>query len=146
MLDDAKATVALLILLLVAATAGCEGPSGYDGPVRHVVVLSLDTTRADHFGFYGNTDVKTPRLDSLAGESIVFDDFMTVVPTTLASHASLFSGKYPHTHGTPRNGFTVNDENVIVMHTQGRNLTQIPLANFPPERTAIYVNEGWTYR
>ena len=114
MLDDARATVALLILLLVAVAAGCDGPSGYDGPVRHVVVLSLDTTRADHFGFYGNTEVKTPRLDRLAGESIVFDDFMTVAPTTLASHASLFSGKYPHTHGTPRNGFTVNDENVML--------------------------------
>ena len=109
-----RTVVAALILMLSVATAGCNGAPEYDGPVRHVVLLSLDTTRADHFGFYGNTEVKTPHLDRLAAQSIVLDDYMTVVPTTLSSHVSLFSGKYPHSHGTPRNGFTVNDDNVML--------------------------------
>jgi arylsulfatase A-like enzyme len=39
---------------------------------------------------------------------------MTVVPTTLPSHTSLFTGKYPHTHGTPQNGYTVNEKNVML--------------------------------
>ena len=77
-------------------------------------MISLDTTRADHLGFYGNRVVQTPQLDALAAESVVLDDFMTVVPTTLASHASLFTGKYPHHHGVPRNGFVVPEENVML--------------------------------
>ena len=80
-------------------------------PVRHVIVITVDTTRADHFGAMGNGRIRTPNLDALARESIVFSDCMTVAPTTLAAHASLFTGKHPHTHGTPRNGFTVNHEN-----------------------------------
>ena len=102
------------VFLLAIAAVACSAPSGSDGPVRHVVFISLDTTRPDHFGFYGSPTVRTPNLDKLASESIVLDDFMTVAPTTLASHASLFTGKYPHSHGTPRNGFLVNDENVML--------------------------------
>jgi len=86
----------------------------YSGPARHVVLISLDTTRRDHFGCYGNPWIHTPRIDELASESILFTDYMTVVPTTLASHAALFTGKYPHSHGTPRNGFVVNPENAML--------------------------------
>jgi arylsulfatase A-like enzyme len=71
----------------------------------------MDTARADHFGFMGNSNVRTPNLDAVAREAIVFTNYMTVVPTTLASHVSLFTGKYPHKHGTPRNGYMVNRAN-----------------------------------
>jgi arylsulfatase A-like enzyme len=74
----------------------------------------MDTTRADQFGFMGNRHVKTPRLDAIAAESIVLTDCMTVAPTTLASHTSLFTGKYSHHHGTPRNGYMVNRENLML--------------------------------
>jgi arylsulfatase A-like enzyme len=77
-------------------------------------MVTLDTTRADQLGFYGNPGVKTPRLDALASESIVLEDLMSVVPTTLASHVSLFTGRYPHFHGVPRNGFMVNAENLML--------------------------------
>lgn len=80
-------------------------------PARHVIVISLDTTRADHLHCYGNEWIKTPNFDAFSRESIRFSDCMTVAPTTLASHTSLFTGKYPHTHGTPRNGFMVNPDN-----------------------------------
>ncbi len=70
-------------------------PTTDDKPARHVIVISLDTTRADHFGCYGNTWIRTPRIDALAAESILLTDYMTVIPTTLASHTTLFTGKYP---------------------------------------------------
>src|SRR5262245_5909916 len=95
-------------LALVVLTA-CPGAD--DGRPRHVIVISLDTTRADQLGLYGNARVKTPSLDRLAAESIVLDDLLSVAPSTLASHASLFTGKYPHSHGSARNGFVVNEEN-----------------------------------
>ena len=98
-----------------------EEPASEVAP-RHVIVITLDTTRADHFGFLGNQQVETPYFDALAKESVVLTDFMTVAPTTLASHTSLFTGKHPHHHGTPRNGFMVNRANVMlaeVLHRQG---------------------------
>jgi arylsulfatase A-like enzyme len=102
---------ALLCGLVLAA---CGGVKPDDTPARHVIFISLDTARADHFGFYGSATVRTPGLDALARESLVFDDFVTVVPTTLASHTSLFTGKYPHHHGVPRNGFSVDERNVTL--------------------------------
>ena len=81
---------------------------------RHVIVISLDTTRADHFGCYGNTWIEAPNIDALAAESILFTDYVTAISTTLSSHVSLFTGKYPHTHGVPRNGFIVHDDNVML--------------------------------
>jgi arylsulfatase A-like enzyme len=81
---------------------------------RHVIFISLDTTRPDHIGCYGNPWISTPNLDRLAGESILFTQYMTVVPTTLPSHTSLFTGKYPHRHGNPQNGYMVNKENVML--------------------------------
>jgi arylsulfatase A-like enzyme len=102
----------LALAALACVAIGC-GPRV--GPtVRHVIVISLDTAREDHFGCYGNRWIDTPNIDALAEESVLLGNFVTVVPTTLASHTSLFTGKYPHTHGIPRNGFTVHPDNVLL--------------------------------
>jgi arylsulfatase A-like enzyme len=106
-----EAAAGLLILL---GLVSCDKKAAEVNEARHVIVISMDTARADHFGFMGNAEAKTPRLDALAGESIVFTDCMTAVPTTLASHTTLFTGKYPHRHGTPRNGYTVNEANEML--------------------------------
>ena len=95
----------------------CSGPSLDPGVPRHVVVISIDTARADHFGFLGSESVRTQGLNAFAREAIVFTDYMTVVPTTLASHTTLFTGKYPHHHGTPRNGFMINRANEMLAET-----------------------------
>jgi arylsulfatase A-like enzyme len=84
-----------------------------------VIFISIDTARADFFGFMGNKNMRTPGLDALALQSIVFTDYMTVVPTTLASHTTLFTGKYPMNHGTPRNGFIVSGENEMLAEILG---------------------------
>ncbi len=77
----------------------------------NVVVITLDTTRADRLGAYGFEGVETPAIDSLAGEGILFRRAYSVTPLTLPSHTSLFSGAYPPHHGVRDNGgFTVPDE------------------------------------
>ena len=103
----------LVAALLPLLTWTCSASGDSDSP-RVIIVISMDTTRGDHFGFLGSPRVQTPMLDALAEESIVFPDFSTVVPTTLASHTTLFTGKYPHHHGTPRNGFMVNEDNEML--------------------------------
>jgi arylsulfatase A-like enzyme len=104
----------LTSLILAAGFLSCAKDSGGPASPNHVVFISMDTARADHFGFMGNSTVHTPNLDAIAGEAIVFTDYMTVVPTTLASHVSLFTGKYPHNHGVPRNGYMVNRANKML--------------------------------
>ncbi len=112
-------------LALVVALVGCGGAeveadkaheAGEPAPadLPPIIIISLDTTRADHMGFYGNPWIRTPNLDRLAAESIVFEDVSPSAPSTLASHTSLFTGKYAHTHGTPENGHTVNADNVML--------------------------------
>jgi arylsulfatase A-like enzyme len=72
-------------------------------PPLNVLLVTLDTTRADALGAYGGKAV-TPSLDHLAAEGIVFDQASTVAPLTLPAHASLFTGLFPPSHGLHGNG------------------------------------------
>ena len=103
----------LLLSGLALLAGGCSG-SGADAPFEHIILISLDTTRADHLGCYGSQEGLTPAIDSIAREGIVFRDVTSPAPTTLASHTSMMTGSYPQTHGVVRNGFRVNDENVML--------------------------------
>ena len=106
----------LLIIPLWAAIGACSSsiPAPQPGEIRHVLMISLDTTRADHLGAYGDTRGLTPHLDSLAARSVRFDDAMSPAPTTLAAHTSILTGSYPQTHGVARNGFVVHPDNVTL--------------------------------
>jgi arylsulfatase A-like enzyme len=68
-----------------------------------VLLITLDTTRADRLPAYGFTGVEMPALDRLAREGVVFDDAMTVAPLTLPAHSSLFTGRIPPAHGVREN-------------------------------------------
>ena len=65
----------------------------------HVVLVSLDTLRPDRLGVYGYDGDTSPRLDAFAREALVFDNAFAVAPFTLPTHASMFTGLYPHEHG-----------------------------------------------
>jgi arylsulfatase A-like enzyme len=66
---------------------------------RRVVLVSIDTLRADHLGLYGYHRWTSPVLDALALESTVFVDAMAASPWTLPSHATMLTGLYPSRHG-----------------------------------------------
>ncbi|MBU0637656.1 MAG: sulfatase-like hydrolase/transferase [Planctomycetes bacterium] len=70
----------------------------------NVLLITLDTTRPDHLGCYGYEQAQTPTIDSLLTCGVRFDDAVTSVPTTLASHATLLTGLYPPTTGVRDNG------------------------------------------
>ena len=61
----------------------------------NVVVITVDTLRADHLGCYGFEQARTPRIDALAAQGIRADRAMAAVPITLPSHSTLFTGLYP---------------------------------------------------
>jgi arylsulfatase A-like enzyme len=69
-----------------------------------VVIITLDTTRADRLSIYGLMDASMPALERLAREGVVFDQATTVAPLTLPAHTSLFTGLLPPRHGVRDNG------------------------------------------
>jgi len=64
-----------------------------------VVVITIDTLRADHLGCYGYKQIRTPNIDALAAESARFARAYTAVPVTLPSHTVMFTGTYPMSNG-----------------------------------------------
>ena len=76
-------------------------------PVRtppDILLITLDTTRADHLGAYGDRNAQTPRLDRLARDGVLFERAIASAPITLPAHASLLTGLYPFAHGVRNNG------------------------------------------
>jgi arylsulfatase A-like enzyme/Flp pilus assembly protein TadD len=70
----------------------------------NILLVTLDTTRADRIGCYGHAPAATPVLDRLAAGGIRFAEAMTVAPETLPAHATLFTGLLPPAHGVRING------------------------------------------
>lgn len=70
----------------------------------NVVLITLDTTRADRLGCYGFAGVETPRIDALAHDGVLFERVTASVPLTFPSHASIFTGLIPPHHGVRDNG------------------------------------------
>ena len=85
-----------------------------------IIVISLDTLRADKLGAYGNSDGLTPNLDRFARESIVFEHAYAQSNETLFSHASLFTGRYPSELGPVDYQFEFPEETHTLAGVLGR--------------------------
>lgn len=79
-------------------------PAGVSRHRLNLLVVTLDTTRADRIGAYGGRDVETPAFDRLASEGVLFEQAVSVAPLTLPAHSSIFTGKFPPEHGVRDNG------------------------------------------
>jgi arylsulfatase A-like enzyme/tetratricopeptide (TPR) repeat protein len=93
---------AAALLLLASCGRGPALPAG-DSHLN-VLVITLDTIRADRLGAYGNRRIETPFTDGLAARGVLFESCVAPAPLTLPSHASIFSGTYPLYHGVRDNG------------------------------------------
>ena len=74
------------------------------GPVRFVVLISIDTTRYDFIGAYGVRPVRTPVIDRIASEGALFREAISSIPVTGPSHISMLTGQPPLVHGVRYNG------------------------------------------
>ena len=89
---------------LCVAGAACQPGSDRDeGPVD-VLIVTVDTARADHFSYVGPSPVTTAATDTLAAEGAAFLTAIAPSPITLVSHSSLFTGQDPFMHGVRNNG------------------------------------------
>jgi arylsulfatase A-like enzyme len=100
-------------------------------PPIGVVIVTLDTTRADRLTPYGLMDVSMPALERLAAEGVVFDQATTVAPLTLPAHTSLFTGLLPPHHGVADNASIPLDD---------RHTTLAELLRARGFRTAAFVS------
>jgi arylsulfatase A-like enzyme/tetratricopeptide (TPR) repeat protein len=81
----------------------------------NLLVVTLDTLRADRLGCYGYAAARTPRLDALAARGLRFAQATTVTPLTLPAHSSLFTGTFPPFHGVRDNGgFYLGEEQITL--------------------------------
>src|SRR5712672_501760 len=101
-MPDASRSVAapllLCVFLLVSTHALAATPTTRKPPIN-VILITIDTVRADHLGCYGAKDVQTPTLDALARDGIVFERAVSQVPLTWPSHAVILTGLYPFQNG-----------------------------------------------
>jgi len=104
--------------LILASLSACgeEAPASHDpasatGPaVRNVILISIDTLRADRLGCYGYERATSPVLDAFAARGTLFENAYATSPWTKPSHASLFSGLYPTQHGAESFGRSMSSE------------------------------------
>lgn len=93
----------VFVLVGVVSLMTFATPSAQAAP-NNVLLITLDTTRADRIGCYGYEKAVTPGLDALAQRGTLFEQTFCQVPITLPSHATILTGKYPRQHGISHNG------------------------------------------
>ena len=98
----------LLFLLCSGCTAPPPPPAGSRLSARDLVLITIDTLRADRVGAYGYARARTPNIDALAARGVRFEHAFATAPITLPSHASLMTGRYPPGHGARHNGMRVD--------------------------------------
>jgi arylsulfatase A-like enzyme/tetratricopeptide (TPR) repeat protein len=95
----------LVLALIAAACSGAPAPVTPAAPKRpNVVLVTLDTTRADRLGCYGYRLAQTDTLDRLAASGRRYARAYSVLPLTIPAHSSMFTGQYPPTLGVRSNG------------------------------------------
>lgn len=80
----------------------------------NILCFVTDQHRADHLGCYGNPQVRTPNIDRLAAEGVLFTESYVANPVCMPNRASLFTGTYPQAHGLLENGFTLSPSEVVL--------------------------------
>ena len=131
------------ILLAACLVTACQQID----PPWNLLVITLDTTRADALGCYGHPTARTPNLDRLAQEGVLFEHCFTPVPITTPSHSTIFTGTYPMAHGVRDNGLFVLPDRA---HTLAEVLTGqgwatgAAVGSFPVTRQ-FGLDQGFTY-
>ncbi len=102
------ATIAALVCL-----ARLFFPTGKE--VRHIILISIDTIRADHVSSYGYPYKTTPRIDAFADNAVLFENCFSNIPLTLPAHSSMLTGVIPPTHGVQDNLSMALSDSVLTL-------------------------------
>ena len=108
---DAKVLVVFALALSAFLVGACGGERN-ERP--DVILITVDTLRADHIGAYGSASTRTPRIDQLAREGTLFTRAVTPMPLTRPAHFSMFTSLYPREHGVLNNALALPEENTTL--------------------------------
>ncbi len=101
----------IAVFLLIAGYSCTAAKKPYRNSAPNVILISVDTLRADHLSLYGYDKIETPNIDALASDGVYFLKAYSHAPLTLPSHISILTGTYPNFHGVRDNGvFTAPEE------------------------------------
>jgi arylsulfatase A-like enzyme/predicted Zn-dependent protease len=110
LLRKSLSVLAFIFVLAVLAGVAIRSTSlvkraetGWTGRYN-VLLITVDTLRADHLGCYGDSRAETPSMDRLAADGVLFERAETAAPITLPAHVSILTGTYPAYHGVRNNG------------------------------------------
>jgi len=112
-----RLTFFLFSLIITQFLAGCSKPNQESGESQvkpNVIIILADQWRAQEVGYMGNTQIKTPNLDKLASESLVFENTITTMAVCAPWRASFLTGQYPLTHGVFYNDKPLPNEAVTM--------------------------------
>lgn len=106
---------ALLLLCACQPAADKSVPTKTPATRPNLLLVTIDTQRADRLGCYGNSKIETPNLDKLAQRGALFENAISTAPLTAPAHASIFTGVYPTVHKVrDTGGFTLNPSNLTL--------------------------------
>jgi arylsulfatase A-like enzyme/tetratricopeptide (TPR) repeat protein len=115
-----KSRGAAILIGVVLGAAGCRGRASF--PKAPVLVISIDTLRADHVPAYGYHDVATPALDALRRDAVLFENAYSHVPLTLPSHVTMLTGQLPPQAGVRDNtGYVLSADHPTLAERLGRS-------------------------
>ncbi len=140
-----KARLAFSIGLVATGLLGLGSAAGCGGTRRpDVVLIVMDTTRADRLGVYGHDRDTTPRLDAFARESEVYERAWSTSPWTLPSHASLLTGRYVSAHGAHmKEGLAFDSLGENPAHLASSAVTLAEILRDEGYATAAFAGAGW---
>jgi len=115
---SAGSPIAVCLLILTSCSKPTPSPPSRPAPRNvNILLVTLDTLRADHLSCYGSKKVSTPNIDALATRGIRFNQAVAQVPLTTPSHASILTGAYPQIHKLRDNGGFVLDGSIPTLAT-----------------------------
>ena len=112
-----RSSLAAIVILVLLVLLGAAGAFWWfrPQPAGPVILISIDTLRADHLAAYGYTKGRTPNIDALVRDSIVFERAYSHAPQTLPAHTSILTGQLPFEHGVRDNiGFALKPDAVTM--------------------------------
>ncbi|MHC4456695.1 MAG: sulfatase-like hydrolase/transferase [Planctomycetota bacterium] len=103
----------MLVLLVAVVLLSCSKSTSR--PIRNVILISIDTCRADYLSCYGYSRKTTPNIDAIADAATLFENVISPIPLTLPAHCSILTGTIPPHHGAHDNfGYWLHGRNVTL--------------------------------
>src|SRR4030043_1020093 len=109
---------AIFLIILCGLIVKVASKENKDFAKPNIILITLDTVRADHLGCYGYKNIHTPNLDFLARQGVLFEKAITSAPITLPAHASILTGKYPYEINVRNNGTYLLQPDSITIATE----------------------------